>query len=73
MPNRKPGCVRSPHHRPELLTTLCARLSADTRINFSINAAGFIEVAASDAFRLAAFLELGYIEMANEACRRMEW
>lgn len=53
-----------------LLKTLCARLSADTRITFTVNVAGAVEIAADDAFKLAAFLELGYVEMVNEACRR---
>lgn len=53
-----------------VLASLCARLSADTRIAFMVNAAGAVEIAAGDAFKLAAFLELGYVEMTNEACRR---
>lgn len=53
-----------------MLANLCARLSADTRIAFTVNAAGAVEIAAGDAFKLAAFLELGHVEMTNEACRR---
>ena len=53
-----------------VLASLCARLSADTRIAFTVNAAGAVEIAAGDAFKLATFLELGCVEMTNEACRR---
>ena len=54
-----------------LLTPLLARLTSATGINFSVNTAGDIVVAADDAFKLAAFVEAGVVDFAAEANRHM--
>lgn len=55
-----------------LLTPLLARLTSATGFTFTTNTAGDIVVAADDAFKLAAFVELGAVGFAVEANQHLE-
>ena len=50
-----------------LLTPLLARLTSATGFTFTTNASGDIVVAADDAFKLAAFVEAGIVDLATAA------
>lgn len=56
-----------------LLTPLLARLTSATGINFSVNTAGDIVVAADDAFKLAALVEAGVADIAATTQQFLHW